>query len=268
MNTFERNIGPEELRRHVLGDLPDSEQEDFDRRLLTDSALYEELLATEDELVDEYLSGKLSERERQQFELQFSVGEERQRKVRFGRSWQEYLKSTPLVRPQEDIQKGGSTGFSRMFSVFWERSGRNPVLIASLILVGLLGTLGAWLLYRPTQNNSQRAIIAVTLVGGGSRGESASTPHLTRPPANSVVQVHLELAKKNYNRYQVELFREREYIAPFKSLKAEPSDGHFAVVVGVDSEVLEPGDYTFELSGVSDSGEVELEGNYPLRVKR
>jgi hypothetical protein len=268
MKTFERNIGPEELRRYALGDLAASEQENFDQRLLTDSALYEELLATEDDLVDEYLAGKLSDRERQQFELHFSVGEERQRKVRFGRSWQEYLKSTPLVCPQEDTRKGGSTGFFRTFSAFWGRSGRTPVLVASSILVLLMGILGAWLLYRPTPSNSQRQIIAVTLVGGGSRGESATAPHLTRPPANSVVQVHLELAKKDYNGYQVELFRERESIAPFKSLKAEPSDGHFAVVVGVDSEVLEPGDYTFELSGVSDSGEVEFEGNYPLRVKR
>jgi hypothetical protein len=268
MNTFEKKLGREELRRYVLGDLADPEQEDFERQLLTDSVLYEELLATEDDLVDEYLSGNLSERERQQFELHFSVGEERQRKVRFGRSWQKYLKSTQVVCPQEDTRKGGSTGFFRMFSVFWERSGRNPVLVASLIMVLLLGTLGAWLRYRPTQNNTQRPIIAVTLVGGGSRGESATTPRLTRPPANSFVQVHLELAKKDYNTYQVEMFRERESVAPFKALKAEPSDGHFSVVVGVNSEVLEPGDYTFELSGVSDSGEVEFEGNYPLRVNR
>jgi hypothetical protein len=41
------------------------------QRMLTDSAFYEEFLATEDDLVDQYVSGTLTDEERRQFEVTF-----------------------------------------------------------------------------------------------------------------------------------------------------------------------------------------------------
>ena len=63
-------------------------------RILLDDWLYEELLAGEDELIDEFLTNDLSEDEVVMFHQNFLVGTERQRKLQTGKALKRYAAST------------------------------------------------------------------------------------------------------------------------------------------------------------------------------
>jgi hypothetical protein len=264
MNIFKRTTDSDELRRYLLGNLPKSRQEQLEQRVLTESEINEELVATEDELIDEYLGEKLSAQERQQFESHFSFPAERQRKIRFGRSLRSYLASLPASDLQRN-SKGAKSAFFLTAPVAW--LARNPILGMSLALLLCVGTFAVcWLIYqRPTQTGVSQPTLAISLVPGTARSEG-STPRLRRPQAYSTVEVELEIGKNDYQTYQIELLKEHESLKNFKSLQAQMKDGRLVLIVVVDGSLFDVGDYTLKLSGISESGQPEFKDQYQLRV--
>ena len=69
------------------------EQDEFDveARLFTDREFYDELSIVEDELIDQYLGGAMSDADRESFESHFVSSPERQQKVRFARALKKYV---------------------------------------------------------------------------------------------------------------------------------------------------------------------------------
>ena len=88
------------MKRYLLGELTEPEQQGLEERLMTSNEFFEELLIAEDELVDEYLQGTLSPREQEKFNDHFLCTPERQNKLRFARSLRRYV-STHAERPQK-----------------------------------------------------------------------------------------------------------------------------------------------------------------------
>ena len=74
------------LVRYLLGDLPEEEQLEIEDRAFRDQQTLRHIEAVESDLIDEYVRGGLSGRERQQFEGRFFVSAERRRKVEFARA--------------------------------------------------------------------------------------------------------------------------------------------------------------------------------------
>ncbi|HEY6804067.1 MAG TPA: hypothetical protein VI306_10845 [Pyrinomonadaceae bacterium] len=252
-----------ELRQYLLGLLPESKREAVDQRVLIDSEFYEELQATEDELVDEYLSGRLNDHERKQFESHFLIGSERQNKVMFGRSWQSVLENLNVEVPATNSRPGFLSSF-RVATASWRTA-----VVVTFSLAGLLGLSSVWFAHRwkrPASTTPQ--IIGVTLTSGASRSVEQPTARLPQPPANSTVNVELEVSKNTHPAYKVDLTKEREGIRRYDDLSAQPKDGHFVVNVPVDAALLDPGDYTFELQGTSESSQSDFLGTYHLRVTR
>ena len=71
------------LRKYLLGEMSEAEQQAFEERLVSDEELVELLLSEEDELIDDYLSGDLLEGERERFDSYFMATPERQKKLKF-----------------------------------------------------------------------------------------------------------------------------------------------------------------------------------------
>jgi hypothetical protein len=71
-------------RRYLLNQLTDAEQKAVELELLSDDAFSEELEIVEDELIDEYLQGELSRKERKRFEEFFLTHETRKHKLAAG----------------------------------------------------------------------------------------------------------------------------------------------------------------------------------------
>ena len=84
------------IKQYLLGELPYNEQDQIEERLLTDPKFFEESLIVEDELVDEYLFGLLSDPEEEKFERHFlSVPQQRQ-KLELAKTLERYASEATL----------------------------------------------------------------------------------------------------------------------------------------------------------------------------
>ena len=83
------------MTRYLLGDVSDEEQARLEELYFVNDRAFEQLAAVEDELIDAYARGELSESQRNQFELHFLNSTERQRKLAFAESFTRYLSEAP-----------------------------------------------------------------------------------------------------------------------------------------------------------------------------
>jgi hypothetical protein len=79
------------IRSYFLGDLPESEQERIQERVVTDQDFFEISLIIESELVDDYAFGRISDREREKLESGFLRSPHEYRKVRLVESLDRYI---------------------------------------------------------------------------------------------------------------------------------------------------------------------------------
>lgn len=140
------NIEYQQLcRRYLLGTLAD-EGKGLEERLMLDDELFEELLIAEDELIDDYLRGKLTSAEARQFREHFLASPQHRRALEFA----ETLLSSLAAEPEADAapkEKGGRTTppwFYSLTAVF--RSPKVGFALAASLLLLLLS--GVWLATR------------------------------------------------------------------------------------------------------------------------
>jgi hypothetical protein len=127
------------LKRYLLGQLDQEEQQQLEREIMTDSHTFEQLSAAEDELVEEYLEDSLSAREREKFEKHFLSTPERRQELKLAKALKKYVA----------VQKRASK------VSFWES------------LPALLGTQPAFL------KHALSAALALAVVGGAWSGRQA-----------------------------------------------------------------------------------------------
>jgi hypothetical protein len=79
------------LRTYLLGSLSPEEQQRIEQHLMIDSTAFEDLRWIEDELIDDYLEGALSGREKEKFENFFLSAPERRQKLDFAKALKRYV---------------------------------------------------------------------------------------------------------------------------------------------------------------------------------
>lgn len=67
--------------------MPAHEQEEFEARYFADDALFEHLLAIEDELIDRYTRGDITGAEAERLERHFLKSPARRTRLRFAEAW-------------------------------------------------------------------------------------------------------------------------------------------------------------------------------------
>jgi hypothetical protein len=90
----------QEMRSYLLGTLDSDRRTQLEETILSVPETYEELLIAEEELIDQYVAGGLSQLEQQQFENHFLITAERQKNLRFGQLLKRYVNSHPIPLPQ------------------------------------------------------------------------------------------------------------------------------------------------------------------------
>ena len=134
------------LVRYLLGDLPEEEQVGIEERAFRDQQTLRDIQAVESDLIDEYVRGGLSGREREQFEGRFFVSAERRRKVEFARA-------LAHVAPEFAVIEPDARTASAPAHVTWPRSieaflrGLGPAAKFALAAAALLIVVGGfWLI--------------------------------------------------------------------------------------------------------------------------
>lgn len=269
----------ESIRQYLLGQARAEGLSSLEERLLTDSEFYNELLIAEDELIDQYLSGELSESERASFENHFLLTPERQRKVRFGRAFNQYVDTVEPVSDEDPLTEDVSEATRDVpkpppkpwYSIFLPS--QNPILSYSLAAALVLIVVAVcWLALRNWRDPLPRSpgkVFAVTLMPGVTRGEGGDVPLILIPFATDTVQAQLSLAKSDYPNYRAVLLGEaRSAVWTSDNLRAQTASGAVAVEFNLPAQLLPPGDYQIKLSGQLSDGSFEDVSSYRFRVRR
>jgi hypothetical protein len=266
------NKEQEAITQYLLGQTSPEDLPELEERLLTDSAFYEELLTVEDELIDDYLRGELSQLDRESFETHFSTAPERQQKVRFGRAFNKYVAAVdamPEMAPATLAVSEKARDISKppkpWYSIFLPS--QNPILSYSLMtaLVLIVGTVSWFGLknLRNTGSHDPGKVLAITLTPGLTRSDG-DIKKISIPGDTGTVRLQLALSKNEYAKYRAILLTD-EGSEIWSDTLPPDLDGRF-INVNIPAELLKPGEYQVRLSGQSEAGSFEALDRYSFRV--
>ena len=260
------------LKRYLLGWLEPEEQERLEKQLLTNDEYFEELLAAEDELIDSYVRGSLSEPDRERFARLFLAAPERRQKLSFAEALNRYVTVARIAEPQPVTVNG-------RLAVAWKRfmpaslQTQKPLLGLSLTAALVIVVFGAsWLIVKNVRLRDQSreepgsATLAITLRPGLER-DSGEIKRVTLAAGVSTVQLQLELSRDEYQSYRAVLQTDdgREVLSADK-LKPESLANGRVVTLSLRASRLVRGDYQIKLSGLDPDGRLEEIGKYHFRV--
>jgi hypothetical protein len=252
-------LNHDEFKDYLLGSLEAERRIALEEQNLVDPSVYEELLAAEAELIDQYLRGALSKQEQDKFETHFLITAERHKNLRFGRLLNRYIDSRPAFVPDRvTAVPFFLTSFSRGHAIAF------AAVIAAFL--GLL-FLGWQVLRKPTVNiagQSTSQVMVVSLAPGSTR-PAGGTQRVTVPPRGVDLKLELEVTNTSFPNYKSQLLRGSESLQT-NELKMEAKGNQHVVPLTITAEKLSPGEYSVRLCGVLDSGKKAFLDSYSFTV--
>lgn len=273
------------MTQYLLGQLPEHEEAEMERRYLADDTLFEELLATEDDLRDAYVRGELSAPDCEAFEQRLLALPQQRQRQEFARTLRQCL-----------LETGGPAQPLTHRESRWEwlrralGAQRQRVLVPALsAALAVLITGGWWLQHRrvprpttgpvpgqvpeaqapklPKVHEGQTVTFAVTLAPGLVRGAEESKSVVIPPEATRVrFEARFE---GDYPRYEalVETVEGRQVWSE-GNLQAETFLSGKRIFLDLSSRLLAPGDYILAVRGLPASGAAETVAEYAFRVSK
>lgn len=242
----------ERIKDYLLGRIPEEEDAEVGARLLTDHQFYEELSIVEDELIDRYLGGTLSDSDRESFESHFVSSYERQQKIRFARALRKRVSVTETARLVSPTRT----------SFFSFRTVSYAVAATVLIIVG--GSM--LLLYRRSLPPSGR-VLAIELTPAPATRDVSEVKQLSLTPDIGSVHLQLDLPENEHQSYEAVL--RDSSLRPMhtaKNLKPQIVNNFAVVIIDLNADLLSPGDYRIQLNGTTPDGRSESVATYSFTV--
>ena len=235
------------LRHYLLGKLSDKDLEALEKRLLTDDEVFEELLAAEDDLTDEYVANRLSNNERDTFEKHFLITPERQEDVEFATTLRKF------------IQKKQTQN-----SHWWDFSRNQAWLprIAAILVVSFVAYLVYLYIPRAPQTIAEITLTPSIITRGENDQIQATEVNLRDKDA---LRINLKLPEdsKPATNYRAELIGGAE--ATVETIKHDSE----SVTVQISASELPPGQYALRLHAIgSDRSEQRIRGSYSFIVQK
>lgn len=259
----------EAAKRFLLGAVEDSERHRIESLFMTDPKTEETILAVEDELLEDYLEGSLSESEAAQFLERYGHEPRQQRRLRITASIREYALS-------EAQQTHAGTSYSQWLLSFvsftWLRERRFIPIAASLIVLSIVGiwfiqwnnqrlreaNVRLALQRELTELNSRsgldqnhRQTLAVVLPPVSLRSIN-SRPAIVSQPEYEVIELQLVLPQtQNDQEYTVLLGRVGDSDQfTVANLRQEKTLAGTVVKLRLPAKSLPPGHYEISLTGI------------------
>ena len=146
MKTDERK---QVLYRYLLGDLPDAEQAALGEEIFADDETFEQVWAAENELVDQYVRGRLAPAEKELFESHYLASPVHRERVAFART---LLRETDAARGKATYESATTVPWWQSFLLTLSGNPRRWIAIAALLA---LVAGGAWLAIERTRLRTQ-----------------------------------------------------------------------------------------------------------------
>lgn len=279
----EPNHGRETIRRFLLGDLNDEGREQVEKRIFTDGEYRQEVLIVEDELLEDYALGELSERERELFQLHYLSTPRQTQKLRVSRALNKYAANHAIPLP--DVERG----FVSRLSDLTRSGNRFPQLVFATLL-GVVVLAGLWFGWQTWRARSEQARLNQELAQLNSARSLAATPdssvvavtfarvqlrdpkskvNIARITSNvAVVRLQVPLPATQQESYQASLRTSGgSQILTMSNLKPLRQDASPMLVLQLPARILTNNDYLLTVRGVHANGQVEDVGDYSFRVE-
>lgn len=288
---------PTHLTRYLLGELSEDEQAALEEQYVADPRIFDAVAMVENDLVDDYVRGKLPPESRERFERLYFAHPQRRDRVRFA--------AALLARVDASDSSSVPGAAPAAMGIAW-RSVRKlsgvgdwllrPMPALAFAFATLLLASGVWLVFearRTRQDAAQReaartdqerrepetaaragaaqgaadqpaparppGVVVLALAVGSVRGvDTASPTPLSIPPGATEVRLQLSMQEHDYPTYQVILRR----IGGAEILRRAPLTPAVAgtaatITLSVPASELASGDYMLTLQGATDHGAFE-----------
>lgn len=283
------------IKSYLLGVLDEAQQQELDQRLWADESFCEELQIAEDELVDDYLAGRLAPAEREQFEKYFLAAPERQKDLSFARVFKRYVADSAIepVAESENVSQTAAQDGSQTDVIqplppsppLWKR----PEFMYAIFLVALVAAIAFFVIPRYMPNGREKIeqelaqlnesnrrgqsptgtspeTYRTTLALGGQTRGTGDTTTLQISPQAKLIELKLEVPPDDYKAYQATFVSENAELYTVKDLRALPENDSRFVHLYLLPAYLPGGDYQIRLSGTTPDGKTESLSSYPFRV--
>lgn len=266
----------ERIKSYLLGQLAEEDEPQVEARLLIDGEFHDELSIVEDEIVDDYLGGKLSDTDRQSFESHFASSSERQQKVRFARALRKYVSvtadQTQAGRVEDEIVTYAPAPAnivshpprpSFIFSL-----GKPPLSYAAAAVILIVAGASILLFLKYWQSSTVTGrVLAIELTPAAAVRDVSEVKQVDIAPDVKTVRLQLNLPNNEYPSYEAAL-RDSSFrtVLTTQNLKPQMINGFAAVIADVDAGLLSPGDYRLQLSGTTADGRSESVATFSFAV--
>jgi hypothetical protein len=280
------------MRRYLLGMASPEERTDLESEYLSDASICDDLTEAENDLIDAYVRGRLSDRDRAAFEREYLTSPQRRARVEFAHAL------TDISNEPKSVPWVLESSFRQRLTLFLRQAG--PKLqwgIAAGAVAIILAV--AWLKVptdhrlrasspppqgaaqqRPgpavlppnvqsPDNNKEGTEIArvdkgetgeylVQLTPGISRSVGSAAQTLAVPPVFSWIRLRLILDNDDHTSYTAVVeTAEGRVVQPFRGLKSRLLRGDRVVDLRISSQLIQAGDFVVRLSGIDKAGNEE-----------
>ena len=241
------------IRRYLLGQLTDAEEQTLEEQLLTEDDVFQELQVTRDELVQDYASGRLSATESEWLQKNFLASPEGKQQREFAQAFDRYLTHRPLNRQ--------SVGFFERLRALW--TVQPQFLRAAAVLAPVLITVAViWLVRTP----GPQSIASLTLVNtSGTRSTDAGSIPTVRLKENALkLTLILPQVSSAGTNYQVNLMGDGNVI---QTLETSTQDAR-SISIEIPANQLPSGQYVATVSTINASGAPQrIPGGYYFKIE-
>ena len=256
------------MRRYLLGQLDEAEQEKIELRLLTDPSFSEEFDTVVDELTDQYVTNELTDDESKRVEKYFLNTPERQQKLEFAteligrasaeRGQRAERTQAATVRPLVEPAKPGLLDQLR---AFWRRPSLAPVGLSAAVLLVVAGLA----FFVISFNNHPVTPVAVDLaINNSNRAESSAPVRVQLTDFDLKVNLNVPEQAKEAKDFRVKLVDEN---GVERSLPIDERTDR-TITVTIPASSLSRGSYVIQLSMVKpDGSEDRVRGSYNFVVE-
>jgi hypothetical protein len=228
-----------EVRPWLLGLLPEQESRSLEERLITDSGLYEEVFIVEEELIDDYIAGRLSADERKAFESYFMNSAERQEQYRIANALRVYIADAKKSKKEERRR--------------W------PYAAMSLAAAALVIAALVWL--QPGRIGKSYTVVLTP--GGPTRDSGPAPQRITIPPDTDTLELELKLTRNDFQKYRATLLNSDGGTIQINDNLTGPT-----LRFSVKTQQTPPGDYQIKVDGVNANGTIESADSYRFSINK
>ncbi|MFN0111635.1 MAG: anti-sigma factor family protein [Blastocatellia bacterium] len=250
------------LTCYLLGELPAAEQDRLEEEYFCNNEVFTALLNAKDQLISDYLDGKLTDADRQRFERHFLTLSGRRREVELA----SFLRPGP--KPQVKIARLIIERWALLrqaVSRVVQSPQFKPGLVTAVLVIG--SVVGWQMMHRSPERNSG-VTIQPSDISEGQTLVSLSLKPIVRSllkqdttaeigKATQTIDLNFDAGKERFQAYQGNLRNQlnQSEVLSDSSLKAvKNQDGIFFVNWKVPASKLPVGDYAVTLTGIAQDG--------------